>query len=124
MRDSTNSTLVLGVRQFRLENSKEINVFVHCISRPIIEKSTAVVFAPFPLVLETAQVRKEFEDAKLAGMQNMYDRVDDFNWLRRQASPNWSINDTPPTEAAWALLDGDRTDTHREQALATLLSKQ
>ncbi|KAJ1719752.1 hypothetical protein LPJ53_005531 [Coemansia erecta] len=93
VRDSKNCTLVLGVRQFRMENSTDIDVFVHCASHPIIERSLGVRFAPYPSVLRSSDTAAaaEFEASGLGALPNMYESVDDFNWLRRQASPNWSI---------------------------------
>ncbi|KAJ2855088.1 hypothetical protein J3B02_002344, partial [Coemansia erecta] len=94
VRDTKHSTLILGVRQFRLENSNTVDVFVYCTSHPIIENSSAVRFAPLPTSLVSEMVLGELEKSGLGGLENCFDKVDDFNWLKRMASPNWSLLNT------------------------------
>ncbi|KAJ1844840.1 hypothetical protein LPJ73_005039 [Coemansia sp. RSA 2703] len=123
VRDSKNCTLVLGVRQFRMENSTDIDVFVHCTSHPIIERSSGVRFASYPSLLKSSKdVALEFEKSGLDALPNMYENVDDFNWLKRQASPNWSLykrDDKECETAKWELLvDGSK---RREFSLQVLL---
>ncbi|KAJ2889944.1 hypothetical protein GGI21_006368, partial [Coemansia aciculifera] len=88
VRDSSSCALVLGARQFRLENSQSVSVFLYCTSHPIIEKSSGVRFAPYPVELQSSRVEQEFSTSQLALQPNSFDQVDDFNWLKRQASPN------------------------------------
>ncbi|KAJ1895995.1 hypothetical protein LPJ71_006629 [Coemansia sp. S17] len=107
VRDSNNCVLVLGARQFRLENSQGVDVYLYCTSHPIIEKSSGIRFAPYPAELRTPRIEQEFGTSQLGLQPNSFDRVDDFNWLKRQASPNWSIPQASalPSADVWSLLD-------------------
>ncbi|KAJ2557401.1 hypothetical protein EV175_001368 [Coemansia sp. RSA 1933] len=101
IRNSVNCILVLAVRQMRLENSTHIDTYLHCSSRPIIEKSSAIRFAPYPPQSLAIQSRSSAAGNELLELPNMYANVDDFNWLKRQHSPNWSINLLPLDSAVW-----------------------
>jgi hypothetical protein len=43
-----NSVLVTACRQFRMHGSKDVDVYLHCSSRPIIEDCQGIRFAPLP----------------------------------------------------------------------------
>ncbi|KAJ2157047.1 hypothetical protein GGF46_004778, partial [Coemansia sp. RSA 552] len=106
IRDASNCVVVLGVRQLRFEGCHGVDVFAYCTSHPIIEHSAGMRFALPPSVLT--------QDRVLAEMPNMYDQVSDFNWLKRQHSPNWSLlpaADSP--DGLWALFQ----DTHTAHPL-------
>ncbi|KAI9505287.1 tubulin binding cofactor C-domain-containing protein [Coemansia spiralis] len=92
MRDSTNVLLIASVRQMRVENSTDISIHLYCSSRPVIEGSRGIQFAQCP-----AEMHRE--------LPNLFDRVDDFNWLKRQQSPNWSIG-VPLGDEFWSLING------------------
>ncbi|CAJ0847504.1 6969_t:CDS:2 [Entrophospora sp. SA101] len=38
---------------------------------------------------------------------NKYDKVDDFNWLKQQASPNWKIISPEHIIEKWPLVNND-----------------
>lgn len=80
--DVSNSVLVLSCRQFRMHGSKKVDVYLHSASRPIIEDCEGVRFAPMPKVLATPA---------MAGVKNHWDQIDDFKWLKAEASPNFSL---------------------------------
>ena len=42
------SIVVLGCRQFRLHESRDVDVYLHCNSRPMIEGCKRISFAPLP----------------------------------------------------------------------------
>lgn len=44
-----NSVLVAACRQFRMHGSKNVDVYLHCSSRPIIEDCELIRFAPLPV---------------------------------------------------------------------------
>ncbi|KAJ1940288.1 hypothetical protein GGF37_004035, partial [Kickxella alabastrina] len=119
IRDSHRCTVVLGVRQFRLENSELVHVLLHCVSHPIIERSKGVRFAEFPSVLQSESMIHGMDVAGLRGLENMFDRVDDFNWLRRQASPNWRVHAGMADDGMWSLVDDESKP--RERVLDGLL---
>jgi len=43
-----NSVLVTACRQYRMHSSKNVDVYLHCSSRPIIEDCQGIRFAPLP----------------------------------------------------------------------------
>lgn len=80
--DITDSIIVVACRQFRMHESKGCKVYLHASGRPIIEDCSGVQFAPLP---ET--YLKEADRA----VENQWREVDDFKWLRAEASPNWTV---------------------------------
>lgn len=94
-----NSVLVVNARQVRMHDCENVRVWLWCGSRPIIEGCTGVRFAEIPGsyvsscpphlcaggVLTLGQLTDK-QDAS----NNQWDQVDDFNWLKAEASPNWS----------------------------------
>lgn len=78
----SNSIVVVASRQFRMHESRNVDVYLRCGSRPIIEDCTGIRFAPLP---ETYAA--EGEEGREG--ENMWDQVDDFKWLRSEPSPNW-----------------------------------
>ncbi|KAH7393975.1 tubulin-specific chaperone-like protein c [Phaeosphaeria sp. MPI-PUGE-AT-0046c] len=80
--DVDNSVLVLSCRQFRMHGSKKVDVYLHSASRPIIEDCEGVRFAPMPQALATPA---------MAQVANRWDHIDDFKWLKAEASPNFSL---------------------------------
>ncbi|KAI9708429.1 MAG: hypothetical protein M1820_003889 [Bogoriella megaspora] len=74
--------VVVACRQLRIHDCKDCNVYVHCASRPIIERCTGIGFAPLPEVYTTNEQRET---------ENKFDQVDDFNWLQAEHSPNWRV---------------------------------
>lgn len=84
-------TFQIAARQLRLHTSTRCDLYLHCLSRPIIEHCTAFRFAPYGLSYEG-----QAEDMRRAGLEkpsapHLWRSVDDFNWHRVQASPNWSV---------------------------------
>lgn len=45
-----NSVIVTACRQFRMHRSKNVDVYLHCSSRPIIEDCETIRFAPLPKI--------------------------------------------------------------------------
>ncbi|KAL9096415.1 MAG: hypothetical protein Q9165_001412 [Trypethelium subeluteriae] len=74
--------IVVASRQFRMHDCKNCDVYLHCSSRPIVERCKGISFAPLP---ET--YTKEFQRQTT----NKYDQVDDFNWLKAEHSPHWRV---------------------------------
>lgn len=77
-----NSVLVISSRQVRMHECKNVDLYLMCSSRPIIEDCEAVRFTPIPAhympILDVEPI-------------NMWDQVDDFKWLKAEHSPNWSV---------------------------------
>ncbi|KAI8378501.1 tubulin binding cofactor C-domain-containing protein [Blakeslea trispora] len=73
----TNSTLLVGCHQFRMHESHQVDIILSVTSRPIIEDSDQIQVGCWPR----------------EGFMNYYDQVEDFNWLKKQASPHWKVMD-------------------------------
>ncbi|KAG6010563.1 hypothetical protein E4U21_005916 [Claviceps maximensis] len=84
----TNSIVVVMARQVRIHECKDVDIYMHCTSHPIIEDCTGMRFAPVP---ECYAIKDD--SAKV----NQWDQVDDFKWLKAGQSPNWKT--LPSSEA-------------------------
>jgi tubulin-specific chaperone C len=82
-----------------MHDSRGTRVFLSCSSRPIIENSQGIEFAVIPGVirdvLEMGQEREEWLENEL---------VEDFNWLRRDHSPNWRILGETEDDIDWERM--------------------
>ncbi|KAI1159230.1 tubulin binding cofactor C-domain-containing protein [Nemania serpens] len=76
------SVIVVAARQVRMHDCKNVRVYLHCASHPIIEDCSQVAFAPLPAFYTSDSTTLE---------TNQWDQVDDFKWLKDVASPNWKI---------------------------------
>ncbi|KAI1385944.1 TBCC-domain-containing protein [Hypoxylon trugodes] len=77
-----NTIVVVAARQVRIHECRNVDVYLHCASHPIIEDCSDMRFAPIP---EFYATKSEIEGT------NQWDQVDDFKWLKTEPSPNWSI---------------------------------
>ncbi|EUC39379.1 hypothetical protein COCCADRAFT_80954 [Bipolaris zeicola 26-R-13] len=78
----TNSVLVMSCRQFRMHDSKNVDIYLHSASRPIFEDCEGLRFAPLPRCYVTPQISES---------PNLWDQIDDFKWLKAEPSPHFSI---------------------------------
>ncbi|KAF2641236.1 hypothetical protein P280DRAFT_468890 [Massarina eburnea CBS 473.64] len=76
------SVLVLACRQFRMHGSKNVRVYLHCSSRPIIEDCEGISFAPLPGAYLTDEIEAS---------QNQWNQIDDFKWLKAEPSPHYNL---------------------------------
>ncbi|KAF3925189.1 hypothetical protein ABW20_dc0102973 [Dactylellina cionopaga] len=78
----TNCIVVLTCHQFRLHSSHNVDVYLSCGSRPIIEHCKNIRVSSLP---------KQFANSE--GSDNeMWKHIDDFNWLKEgRPSPNWRV---------------------------------
>ncbi|KAF2237467.1 TBCC-domain-containing protein [Viridothelium virens] len=102
--------IVVASRQFRMHDCKNCDVYLHCSSRPIVERCEGISFAPLP---ET--YTKEFQRQTT----NKYDQVDDFNWLKAERNPHWRV--LPPAErteeSVWRKIVPREADINVENIL-------
>ncbi|ERT02711.1 hypothetical protein HMPREF1624_01012 [Sporothrix schenckii ATCC 58251] len=77
-----NCVLVVAARQVRIHECDGVDVYLQCGSRPIIEDCRHMRFAPLP---------QPYANDGSSEATNQWDQVDDFKWLRSDASPNWSV---------------------------------
>ncbi|KAI0905126.1 tubulin binding cofactor C-domain-containing protein [Ustulina deusta] len=76
------SIVVVAARQVRMHDCRNVHVYLHCTSHPIIEDCSRVAFAPLPSYYANESTTPE---------TNQWDKVDDFKWLKDTASPNWGV---------------------------------
>ncbi|KAJ4713663.1 Tubulin-folding cofactor C-like protein [Melia azedarach] len=84
-----NCVLVLASHQIRIHFAKRSDFYLRVRSRPIIEDSDEVRFAPY--CLKYARMEEDLEAADLNEETGNWANVDDFKWLRAVQSPNWSV---------------------------------
>ncbi|OJD15402.1 hypothetical protein AJ78_04334 [Emergomyces pasteurianus Ep9510] len=77
------STIVVSCHQFRMHDCLDVDVYLSCSSKPIIEDCGDIRFGKIP----------EFYAPKsLDGPQaNFWDQAQDFKWIKVEQSPNWRI---------------------------------
>ncbi|CAG8612206.1 1045_t:CDS:2 [Racocetra fulgida] len=61
--------------------------------------------------------------AKLDQKNNKYDKVEDFNWLKQQASPNWRTVSENKILKNWPFLHADNSDDTTEETVSTVLNE-
>ncbi|XP_018847038.1 tubulin-folding cofactor C [Juglans regia] len=80
---------VMASHQIRIHNAKGCDFYLRVRSRPIIEDTSGVRFAPYCLNYEG--VEEDLRGASLDEETGNWANVDDFRWLRAVQSPNWSV---------------------------------
>ncbi|KAL2652714.1 hypothetical protein R1flu_020842 [Riccia fluitans] len=86
--DVEGSTLVLASHQIRIHSTKATDFYLRVRSRPIVEYTTNVRFAPYAFSYPGMQ--EDLVAANLAEETGLWEKVDDFRWLRAVQSPNWT----------------------------------
>ncbi|ERN08722.1 hypothetical protein AMTRI_Chr11g99290 [Amborella trichopoda] len=84
-----NCIFMLPSHQIRIHNAKVTDFYLRVKSRPIIEDSSGVRFAPYCKSYEGLD--EELHECGLGEETGNWANVDDFKWLRAVQSPNWSI---------------------------------
>lgn len=79
---------VLASHQIRIHYAKRSDFYLRVRSRPIIEDSNGVRFAPYCLYYQG--IEEDLKDSGLDEETGNWANVDDFRWLRAVQSPNWS----------------------------------
>jgi len=76
--------VVVGCHQFRMHNSRDVDVYLSIPSNPIIEHSSGIRFAAYPALLLSSGSSSHVKDSKHTSVQ-------DFSHIRPTQSPNWSV---------------------------------
>jgi len=89
--DAKNCVFVIAARQARIHKAVGCDFYLGVMSQPIIELCSGVRFGPY--ALEYAELGQQVEKAGLKPIYSnqMWKQVQDFNWLKADASPNWSL---------------------------------
>ncbi|XP_050374811.1 tubulin-folding cofactor C [Argentina anserina] len=80
---------VMASHQIRIHNAKRCDFYLRVRSRPIIEDSCGVRFAPYCLRYDG--IEEELRETCLDEETENWGNVDDFLWLRAVQSPNWCV---------------------------------
>ena len=87
-----NSNIYLITHQLRIHQTTKSNFYVLINSNPIIEHSQEIIFHPLKIKYEQFE-----ENIKIAGVDinnNKWNQVQDFQWLKKDKSPNFTTDDT------------------------------
>ena len=80
-----------------MHDCHNVDVYLHCSSRPIIEDCRGIRFAELPKAYrELLESNENTTTQGQASSENQWNQIDDFKWLKSEPSPNWSI--LPPED--------------------------
>ena len=94
--------LFLAARQLRIHDAHGVDLYLRCKSKPIIEHSDALRFAPFDQAFPGRDGL--LRAAGLAEDGGQWRDVEDFGWIKASQSPNWAV--LPVADRAGALPGG------------------
>ncbi|CEP15188.1 hypothetical protein [Parasitella parasitica] len=100
----TNSVLITACHQFRMHDAHSVNLMLHVTSRPIIEDSDYIQVCEWSKISQTST--------------NYFDQIEDFNWLKKQASPNWKLMSQAKIQTLCNGLETLRKDGKKEAILS------
>ncbi|KAK4521703.1 phosphopyruvate hydratase [Mucor velutinosus] len=103
----TNSVLFAGCHQFRMHEAHNVDMMLHVASRPIIENSHNIQ------VCEWSSTNTS---------TNYFDQIEDFNWLKKQASPNWKVMDQDKKQMLDEHIKTFQQNIDRDTALSVGLT--
>lgn len=84
-----NCVFMLASHQIRIHQTTNTDFYLRVRSRPIVEYTNRVRFAPYALFYRG--IEEELQQSDLKDETGMWSNVDDFRWLRAVSSPNWSV---------------------------------
>ncbi|KAK2768833.1 hypothetical protein FQN54_000693 [Arachnomyces sp. PD_36] len=96
--DVDHSVIVVSCHQFRMHGCENVDIYLSCSSKPIIEDCKNVRFGRIP--------RAYALDQNQPSGQDLWDQVEDFKWIKSEHSPNWGLLDqsTAVPEEVWAEI--------------------
>jgi hypothetical protein len=90
LQNCTNCTIMIAARQVRIHTSTNCDFYLYTRSDPIIEHCSDIRVAPYDFTYD--HIDKHFTMAQFDASKNQdWCKVKDFNWLKQEQSPNWSI---------------------------------
>ncbi|PGH11695.1 hypothetical protein AJ79_04718 [Helicocarpus griseus UAMH5409] len=81
-----NSVIVVACHQFRMHDCTDVDVYLCCSSKPIIEDCSGIRFGKIPEIYAP-------EHVKTGKQPNLWDQAQDFKWIKAEQSPNWKLID-------------------------------
>ena len=88
LRDCADCRLLVSCQQFRIRDSRNIHVFLHCSSQPVIENSTGIRFSNYQGTYDGFE--EQFAKAGLRLFKNSWASIHDFTPL--SDLENWSVS--------------------------------
>lgn len=85
-----NCTVEFASHQVRVHLSTDCTFKLHATSSPIIEDCHGIVVAPTLPPFWYPSFAAQMDALGLKADVNLWDRVEDFNWLKQTPSPNWT----------------------------------
>ncbi|KAG8771214.1 hypothetical protein FRC16_005979 [Serendipita sp. 398] len=115
--DCSDCIIAVACHQFRIHTSSRVDVYLHVTSLPVLEKCTAMRFAPYSKAMASSST-DDLEEV------NRFSEVQDFLWIRSTPSPNWSILPTNErlSEEEWSGLQ--RSDERLEDVIGRLTERR
>ncbi|ORX82378.1 TBCC-domain-containing protein [Anaeromyces robustus] len=110
-----NCYFVLACHQFRMHDSKNIDVYLHCSSHPIIEDCSNIRFTNYELPINN--IEELFNTSDIDINNNQYNLVEDFKWLKQQKSPNWDVMEKSERKPIIFLEDKTNIDLWKKTYL-------
>lgn len=81
----------VAARQLRVHAARRVRFHVRTSSRPIVEDSRDVGFAPLVVPTDHAFVQETLKARGFDQDTGAWKNVDDFKWLKASQSPNWRL---------------------------------
>lgn len=89
--------LHLAAYQVRIHNTSDTHFYLRVRSKPIIEHTSGVHFAPYDADTQLTHLAPLVAAHQLgSGEADMWSQVDDFGWIKATQSPNWAV--LPPEQ--------------------------
>ena len=89
--NSDGCEIYIASHQLRIHDTTNTNFYVLTNSNPIIEKSTKNIF--HPLKISYKNYEENITKAKFDTSNNKWNQVQDFQWLKKEKSPNFDTRD-------------------------------
>lgn len=83
------SSIYLATHQLRIHQTTSTGFYVMINSNPIIEHSTNNCFYPLKIKYDTYE--DNISKAKIDINNNKWDQIQDFQWLKKEKSPNFEV---------------------------------
>mmetsp|Transcript_1182 Transcript_1182/g.2878 ORF Transcript_1182/g.2878 Transcript_1182/m.2878 type:complete len:315 (+) Transcript_1182:12-956(+) len=85
--DCVDSSISVAAHQLRIHTSHNCQFYVFTGTGPIVESVSNAGFAPYNFTYDGAEAHL----AEAGLVDNKWDDVQDFKWLKKEKSPNWSV---------------------------------
>lgn len=109
-----------------MHEAHNVDMMLHVTSRPIMEDSNNIQVCEWNTINVRHCVKNKEIQAIDYYMQqtstNYFDQIEDFNWLKKQASPNWKVMDQEKNQMLDEHIKTFQQDIDRDAALSVGLT--